>query len=332
MTDLRMNLLKSLENVLLDYIEPDEVSELSDKIIMILGDYEITEMCSGSISQDTANENFIKLYRGSLMVDGKSESTIYQYTRMITKLCEFIKKPIPEMSVYDIRYFLASEKERGVSERSVENFRSYLSAFFTWLTDEELIQKNPMHNIKPVPYKDEIRKPFTEVEIDKLRSACRTTKERAIIEMLLATGVRVSELSHMEVSDIIPSEFKVCVRHGKGGDSRNTYITPVALEHLNKYLNERSEKDGTFLFYNKNHEVLRAGGIRHTLYEIARRANVSNVYPHRFRRNFACMLSKRGMDVREIQVLLGHKNINTTMVYVNTDDEQVKASYRKYVS
>ena len=126
MTDLRMNLLKSLENALLDYIEPDEVSELSDKIIMILGDYEITERCTDIVPKDTTNEKLIKLFCGSLMVDGKSEKTIYQYKRTATRLCEFLCKPIPEIGVYDIRFFLASEKQRGVSDRSTENYRSYL--------------------------------------------------------------------------------------------------------------------------------------------------------------------------------------------------------------
>lgn len=332
MADMRMNLVKSLENILLDYMEPDEVNEVSDKIILMLGNYEVLKERNDSDLQDTANENIISLYRGSLVVDGKSENTIYQYIRIINKLCEFIKKPITELTVYDIRYFLASEKERGISERSVENFRSYLSSFFTWLTNEEIIQKNPMRNIKPITYKDEIRKPFTEVEIDKLRSACRTNKERAIIEMLLATGVRVSELTQMEVSDIISSEFKVYVKHGKGGNSRTTYITPVALEYLNKYLSERTEKAGTALFYNKNHEILRSGGIRHILKEIAKRSGVTNVFPHKFRRFFACTLSKRGMDIHEIQRLMGHKKITTTLCYIYTEDEQVKASYRKYVS
>lgn len=332
MADMRMNLVKSLENILLDYLEPDEINEVSDKMIIMLGDCEITKSNSGNEAKCMSNENIISLYRGGMTVDGKSANTIYQYIRIINKLCEFVKKPITEMSVYDIRYFLASEKERGVSERSVENFRSYLSSFFTWLINEEIIQKNPMRNIKPITYKDEVKKPFTEVEIDKLRSACRTTKERAIIEMLLATGVRVSELTHMEVSDIMPSEFKVYVKHGKGGNSRITYVTPVALEHLNKYLNERPEKDGTALFYNKNHEVLRPGGIRYILHEIAKRSGVTNTYPHNFRKFFACTLSKRGMDIHEIQKLMGHKKITTTLCYIYTEDEQVKASYRKYVS
>ena len=189
-----------------------------------------------------------------------------------------------------------------------------------------------MRNIKSITYKEEIKMPFTDVEIDKLRSACKTVKERAIIEFLLATGVRVSELSQMEVKDVIASEFRVNVEHGKGGNKRKTYITPVALEHLERYLSTRPEKEGIALFYNRDHEIMNSDCIRYTVKLIGKRAGITQIFCHKFRRSFACMLAKRGMDIREIQKLLGHKKITTTLCYIYTEDEQVKASYRKYVS
>ena len=265
-------------------------------------------------------------------MEGKSENTVYQYGRCIQRLSEFLGKPFPEVGTYDVRYFLASEKQRGISERSIENTRAYLSAFFSWMHTEEMITKNPMAAIKPITYDEEIRREFSDVEIDRLKYACQTKRERAIIETLLATGVRVSELSEMKVGDIDYKALEVVVEHGKGGHKRTTYITPVAVAHLEAYLSERPEKEGVYLLYNKNHEKLEAGGIRHSLKQIGKRAGVTNVHPHRFRRTFATRLAASGMDVREIQVLLGHRNLNTTMVYINNDKESVKASYRKHVS
>lgn len=136
----------------------------------------------------------------------------------------------------------------------------------------------------------------------------------------------------MDVADVNMLDLTVHVRHGKGGKERITYITPVAVERLKRYLSKRKEQDGDFLFGNRNHDRMKAGGVRFILNRIADRAGVENVHPHRFRRTFATGLANRGMDVREIQKLLGHSNINTTLEYVCTDNEGVKSSYRKYIA
>ena len=242
-----------------------------------------------------------------------------------------MKKPFTEMGAYDIRFYLACEKDHGTSNRTLENTRSYLSAFFNWMAIEDIVQKNPLATVKPIRYVDEVRKPFSETEIDALRSSCESMRERALIEVLLSSGVRVSELSEMRAEDINMVTLEVHVKHGKGGKERITYITPVAAMHLEKYLKERPESDSC-LFYNGNHEKLNPGGIRFVLKQIAKRSGVSNVHPHRFRRTFATGLAARGMEIQEIQRLLGHSNISTTMQYVCLDDEKVRASYRKYIA
>ena len=170
------------------------------------------------------------------------------------------------------------------------------------------------------------------LKIDKLRFACKDDKERAIIEFLLASGVRVTELSEMLVEDVDFQTMDVHVVHGKGAKERMTYISPVALERLKKYILGRPESDCKYLFYNCKHQQLEPGGIRHILNRIAERAGVSNVHPHRFRRTFATKLAKRGMNVQDIQKLLGHSDISTTMEYVSMDDTTVKASYKKYIA
>ena len=329
MRDYRMDIIKETEEQLAAFLEQMEIHRVSDVLAKVLADYEVTERCTDLVIQDDGNERILKRYAACLTIDGKSEKTIYQYVRSCKRLADLIGKPYTEMGVYDIRYFLACEKGRGISNTSLENARANISAFFQWLTVEEMIPRNPCAAVKTIKTKKEIRKAFSDVEIDALRSACRTKKERALIEVLLATGIRVSELSEMDVADINFPTLSVHVRHGKGGKERLTYITAVAASRLCDYLNTRHE-DGDALFYNKNHDRLESGGIRCILNTLAKRAEVDNVHPHRFRRTFATRLAARGMDIQEIQKLLGHSQLDTTTKYVCTTDEQVKTSYRRY--
>ena len=332
MSDFRNAFLQSVEQSIFSLVSPEKAKEIADKITIILNDYEITERCTDIVPVEGKNERLLKKYLACLMVDGKSEKTAYQYRRTLIRLSDFLHMDYTDMGTYDIRYYLASEKERGIADRTLENQRANLSAFFQWMTTEEIIPKNPMAKIKPITYPDEIRKAFSDVEIDKLRFACKDDKERAIIEFLLASGVRVTELSEMLVEDVDFQTMDVHVVHGKGAKERMTYISPVALERLKKYILGRPESDCKYLFYNCKHQQLEPGGIRHILNRIAERAGVSNVHPHRFRRTFATKLAKRGMNVQDIQKLLGHSDISTTMEYVSMDDTTVKASYKKYIA
>lgn len=198
------------------------------------------------------------------------------------------------------------------------------------MTDDEIIQKNPLVKIKPIKVPKEIRTAFSDVEMDALRSACKSVKERALVEFLVSTGVRVSELTGMKVEDVNLENLSVHVIHGKGDKERMTYTTPVAAKHLIAYLRSRKEKGSIMLFCNREGGMLSTRWIQLLLKKIGARAGVENVHPHRFRRTFATNLSKRGMEIQEIQKLLGHANINTTMIYVSTDDSMIKASYSRY--
>lgn len=327
----RNNFIKSVETALVGRLEPETFDLVIATVIKQLNDYEITERCTDVAIYNDANERIMKRYCACLMVDGKSEKTIYQYRLTMSKLATFIGKPYTEIDVYDIRYYLACEKERGVSDRTLENIRANLSAFFQWMTLEELIQKNPCLNIKPIKYKDEVRVPFSDVELDSIRSACKSLRERALIEVLLTSGVRVSELAGMEIGDIDFQTLTVHVKHGKGNKERITFINNVAKTYLQKYLLSRTETISA-LFCNARHTPLNSNGIRYILKEIEEQSGVSNVHPHRFRRTFATSLANRGMKVQEIQKLLGHKNIATTMEYVCTDEQAIKISYQQFIA
>ena len=329
--DYRTEFIRTVETTLVNHFYPEQVNLISNVLAKTLAEYEITDRCTSIEPYDGGNERIIKQYAACLIVDGKSKNTVAQYVRSCRKLSETIGKPLTEMNAYDVRYFLAKEMERGISDQTRENQRANMSAFFQWMVNEEIIEKNPIAQIKPIKCHKELKKAFSDVEIDALRGACESLKERALVEFLLSTGVRVNELATMTVQDINKEALSVHVVHGKGNKERVTYTTTVAMKHLLAYLHDRKE-DGDRLFYNKFHKPISTKGIGYILNTIAERAGVEDVYPHRFRRTFATNLSRRGMPLQEIQILMGHSNTNTTMTYIATDDSRMSASYKKHTA
>ena len=329
--DYHSKIVKEIEVILSNYLDINNLYIVSDNITKILYDYDISKKNTEIIPYDDFNEKILKLYKGCLTIDGKSNLTISQYMSTMNHLFSFLgNKRCTDISTYDVRYYLACEKSRGLSNSSLENQRAYISAFFQWLTNEDYIQKNPIAKISTIKCANVIRYPFTDIDIDALRVSCANTKQRALIETLLSSGIRVSELSNLLISDVNFNDLSIHVRNGKGGKDRITYITPLCATYIQKYLSEKSE-ESPYLFCNKNHEQLCSGGVRFILKELSKRSLVSNVHPHRFRRTFASNLAKNGMDIQNVKKLLGHSNINTTLMYVYSDKECSRNSYNTYM-
>lgn len=328
--DCRQELVNAFMEKLV-FLDASDASEVLNQLTVVLKDFDVKRIGTEIIPYDDQNQRLLKRYMACLCIDGKSEKTAYQYNRTAQRLAICTGKVFTEMTAYDIRYFLASEKSRGISNSTLENYRANLSAFFQWMAVEEIIGKNPCMAIKPIKIKEEVRFPYSSVEMDMMRSACINEKERALIEFLVSSGVRVSELASMDVSDVNMERLTVHVRNGKGGKERTTYINEVAKEHLVKYLKSRPE-DGPCLFYSGWHKRITADCIRYMLKQLGKRAGVETVHPHRFRRTFATGLADRGMRVQEIMQLLGHSDINTTMEYVSMSDDRVQISYKRYIA
>lgn len=331
MNDCKVKLIADVTEALADKLDQKDVNTVSDEMALALRDYEVTKAVTDIVQYDGFNENIQKRYRACLIIAGRSPKTIEQYDRMIRKLSEAVQKNYLDMTASDLRYFLALEKNRGVSNRTLENERVMISSFFGWLIDEELIAKNPCRTIKPIKYADKIRLPFSNIEIDAIRTACKTPKERAIVELLLSSGIRVSELCALRISDIDFDRLTINVLEGKGAKQRTVFFNEVARKYVANYLSNR-DVNGEYLFYNKKKEPLHAGGVRHILKTIEERSGTENVHPHRFRRTLASTLVSRGMGIQEISKLLGHADLNTTMTYVYTSTAQVQASYTKYAT
>lgn len=329
MADYKTQLISDVTEALTSKLTQEDVTTVSEEMSLALNDYEVTKRQTQLVPYSEYNEKIQQRYRACLIISGRSPKTVEQYDRIVKKLFEAVQRNYDEMTVSDLRYFLALEKGRGVSNRTLENERVMISSFFSWLLNEELINRNPCRSIAPIKYTKEVKLPFSAIEIDAIRSACKTKKERAIVEVLLSSGVRVSELCTIRISDINFDNLSILVREGKGSKQRTVYINDLASKHLIEYLSSRTV-NGDFLFYNKKRQPLNPGGVRHILKTIEERAGVTNVHPHRFRRTFATSLANRGMDIQEIGKLLGHANLNTTLTYVYSSDEKVRNSYLKF--
>ena len=329
MKNYKQLFLNDIECALVDIIPPSFIPTIINETVKALNNYEITEKCTDIVVYDDQNQKLVKRFRAFCFVRGLSESTVSQYTALLRKFLGIVPKNLTEVKSEDIMYFLAILKTRGIKDITLNNYRNYLSTFFTWLYDAEFVDRNPIRQVKPIKYKKEVKKPFTEVEIDKLRSACKNARERALIELLLSSGARCNEVACTNIDDLDFSTCSYHIKHGKGNKERITFFTPVASMYLQEYLGNR--KDCLiYLFPSRLDKKINKNSIKFIIHNIGNRVGISECYPHKFRRTFATTMYKRGMSIQEIQKLMGHANISTTMGYIYSDVTDLKEAYNKY--
>lgn len=264
-------------------------------------------------------------------VQGCSKRTIEVYKYVIDDFFRTIHKPLGEITTNDIRYFLALKKEKQqVSDTHIDNIRRTLNTFFNWMTEEEYIRKNPVLKVKKVRVPRYVKKAFRDIEIEKIRlKASEDLRDTALVEVLLSTGCRISEVSSMDRNDIDGDEIVV---KGKGNKERIVYLNAKAKIALERYLKSRDD-DNAALFVSKDkpHSRMKISGMGLVIRELGKAAGVDDVHPHRFRRTAATMALNRGMPIDQVQIMLGHSSIETTTIYATSAQETVKASHKKYV-
>lgn len=332
MSEQKTRLTQDIIEKISTRFDSEDLQFIEESITKALADYEVKDKCTNLTVRDDKNERLLKRYAACLHVDGKSKKTIEMYIRRLKAFSDFIGMSFDEVGTYDIRFYLAKIKDQGISGRTLENYRSYISAFYQWLAREDIIIKNPCEKIPPIKYKDEVKRPFSDPEIDAIRGACLDERQRAMVELLISSGIRVEELTNLDITDVDLVKLSVHVKEGKGSKERVTYMTEVCALHLKKYLFTRID-DRTALFVSlKKKDRITPGGIRNILKEIEKRAAVENVHPHRFRRTFATNLARRGMGIQTIAKLMGHSNIQTTMIYVAMDESRILEEYKKHTA
>ena len=304
------------------------VSVVDMALTALFQKYDVSEACTDLAVCDDSNEKIINTYIASMRLEGRSEKTLKQYYDALTKLLDEIPKSIKDIRTNDIRYHLAHyQATHKVSNATVNNRRKFLSAFFVWATREEIVDKNPMLKINSIKEKYVTKKPFSDIELAKIRDALEDNREKALVEFLLSTGCRVSEVAGLKVGNI---DFQTgeCVVLGKGNKERTVYLNNKSMYYLERYLGGFVDAERP-LFMNARGRGMTKQNIEELMRIIGKRAGVSKVHPHRFRRTMATNAMKRGMPVQYIQVILGHSKLDTTMIYCIYDKEVVKAEYLK---
>ena len=304
------------------------VSVVDMALTALFQKYDVSEACTDLAVCDDSNEKIINTYIASMRLEGRSEKTLKQYYDALTKLLDEIPKSIKDIRTNDIRYHLAHyQATHKVSNATVNNKRKFLSAFFVWATREEIVDKNPMLKINSIKEKYVTKKPFSDIELAKIRDALEDNREKALVEFLLSTGCRVSEVAGLKVGNI---DFRTgeCVVLGKGNKERTVYLNNKSMYYLERYLGGFVDAERP-LFMNARGRGMTKQNIEELMRIIGKRAGVSKVHPHRFRRTMATNAMKRGMPVQYIQVILGHSKLDTTMIYCIYDKEVVKAEYLK---
>lgn len=315
--------LNQLKNVLFINFHNKTVIEEKNEIIPVEKDTDIA---------------LIQMFVASKKIAGRKDNTLKAYVSELIYCRNTLNKSLKDITTMDLRWYLGIMQQRGDKISTIQNKIRYLNSFYTFLVKEEMIAKNPVARIETPKMDVIIRKPFSSLDMEAMRKACENPRERAIIEFLYSTGLRVSELCSLNVSDIdmYKKEFTVV---GKGNKQRIVYFSDSAYFHLSEYLNWRMEKEGLtldelhkaslFVSISKPHNRISKGSVRILLKKISKKSGVANIHPHRFRRTFATNMMNKDMRIEDLAKLMGHSKIETTLIYCDIQQENVKNSYRK---
>lgn len=315
-------------------LKDEDSKKLKNIIYIELNDYSLSKIDNTdlAIRNEQSSEEAYRMFFVAKNIQGCTRRTLKYYKDVIDEFSRFINKPLLEVTTNDVRYFLAVKKERdGVTDVTVNNLRRNISAFYSWCEDEEYINKSPLKKIKKIKEEKRVKKPFTEMEIEKMRIAARNEERlSAIIETLLSTGCRATELVGIDRDDVQGDELVV---YGKGRKERKVYLNAKAKCAIDRYLETRTDDNkALFVTLDRPNERLKMSGVEIVLRKLGRELGIENVHPHRFRRTAATFALRRGMPLDQVSKMLGHENIDTTQIYAITDQEQVKTNHKKYLS
>ena len=285
-------------------------------------------------NENTMNQdlNYTELFISAKRIEGCSEKTLTYYNSTISHMENTIGKSPMHITTEDLReYLLNYQSENGSSKITIDNIRRILSSFFSWLEDEDYIVKSPIRRIHKVKTSINIKETYTDEELEKMRDSCSDLRDLAIIDMLSSTGMRIGEMVLLNRSDINFAE-RECIVFGKGSKERIVYFDARTKIHLSNYLSSRTDDNpALFVSLRNPHSRLQINGIESRLKVIGRSLGINRVHPHKFRRTLATMAIDKGMPIEQLQRLLGHQKIDTTLQYAMVKQSNVKLAHKKYI-
>lgn len=279
------------------------------------------------------NNDYLELFVSAKRVEGCTERTIEYYYSTIEAMLAEINVPVRQITTDILREYLTNyQSKNNCSKVTVDNIRRNLSSFFSWLEDEDHIIKSPIRRIHKVKTGTVVRETFSDENIEQLRDGCHCIRDLAIIDLLYSTGMRVGELCNLDIEDINFDE-RECIVYGKGNKERRVYFDAKAKLHLKKYIESREDSNpALFVSLDKPNDRLSINAVEHRLRQLGVELNINKVHPHKFRRSMATKAIDKGMPIEQVQKLLGHQQIDTTMHYAMVNQTNVKMSHRKFIA
>lgn len=312
---------------------PNQIAEIKEAVRIVLCKYDIAAKETSLQIVNNSSLYFLDIYLESCEQAGKSKGTIELYKFHLSHLLSYVNKDITSISDDDIYTYLYNYRhKRSVSNAYLNQLRIIFNGFFKWLIKKRILTCNPVDSLDTIKYQKKVKKPLSAEEVEKLRSACQSERDLAIIECLYSTAVRASELLRLNRSDISFANNDIVVL-GKGNKERVTYLNAKSHIHLKNYLDMRSDDNPALFVSSKQpHERLTRRGLEDIINRIADTADVKKVHPHRFRHTSATDLLNAGMPIEQVQELLGHKSIETTRIYCTVNQESVKHNHSRYMN
>ena len=327
---MKDKIITQVVSIMAEQLTMEQLEQLERVLAASLANVVMAENISNI--DETSNPKLLHLFISAKRIEGCSEKSLKYYKMVIEKMVAELDKPIRQISTSDLRTYLANyQKERQSSKVTIDNMRRIFSSFFSWLEDEDYILKSPVRRIHKVKTAVTIKETYTDEALETMRDHCDSLRDLALIDMLASTGMRVGELVLLNRDDI-NFEERECVVFGKGSKERMVYFDARTKIHLQNYLAQRTDSNNAlFVSLKAPYERLQIGGVESRLRELGKRLSLPRVHPHKFRRTLATMAIDKGMPVEQLQRLLGHQRIDTTLQYAMVKQSNVKIAHRKYI-
>lgn len=326
---MKQNLINDVIQAMIPYLNNAQTEKLQMVLQHTLFDYEVSENPN---KENTSEQNLPELFLSAKRIEGCSEKSLKYYSATIQSMLYCIGKPIKHIQTDDIRKYLTEYQTNNKSSRvTIDNIRRILSSFFSWLEDEDYILKSPVRRIHKVKTISNIKETYSDEDLELMRDNCKHIRDLAMIDILASTGMRIGEMVLLNKDDINFSE-RECVVFGKGDKERIVYFDARAKIHLMEYLQCRTDENpALFVSIKAPYERISIGGIEARLRKFGRNLGLQKVHPHKFRRTLATMAIDKGMPIEQLQQLLGHRRIDTTLQYAMVKQNNVKLAHRKYI-
>lgn len=327
---MKQELITEVTQKMLPHLDNAQLKQLTAVLEQVLARYSVSELSADSEEDNT--QELITMFLAAKRIEGCSEKTLKYYQTTIKSMITSLQKGVRHIVTEDLRSYLTDYQSKNHSSKvTIDNIRRILSSFFSWLEDEDYIVKSPVRRIHKVKTASSIKETYSDEELEKMRDNCTEIRDLAMIDMLASTGMRVGEMVLLNRDDINFAE-RECVVFGKGDKERIVYFDARAKLHLQQYLDSRSDQNpALFVSLHAPFERLKIGGIESRLREMGKQLSISRVHPHKFRRTLATMAIDKGMPIEQLQRLLGHQRIDTTLQYAMVKQSNVKLAHRKYI-